>query len=348
MKFDIQRFFDLFSLFLIESAKIKISEIIRRNLVELLNMIEEDEEWDEQYEQLSYFLATIAHETGFAFYPIKEKRAKPGTNVYHLQEKYWHTNMWGRGYVQITHLSNYSKFGELLKIDLVANPDLALNKDISYKIASLGMREGLFTGKKLSDYINENKTDFLNARKIINGLDRAADIEKIAKAFLQIVNISAIKEDEQEHIKITEWHYNEPATTIVTTGKPETITTVTKVEVPKPIVDDKNTEPIIIEKHLPEKLRSAYKYILATLTALGVSMATLIEWLNSVIQNKIFIRGMLIICAITIGLGILTSIYVMIRNLLERHYAHELTMKEMELTASPDKYNVKVHQKGAA
>jgi putative chitinase len=39
---------------------------------------------------------------------------------------------------------------------------------------SYGMRNGSFTGKKLSDYINQNKCDYSNARRIINGVDRQA------------------------------------------------------------------------------------------------------------------------------------------------------------------------------
>jgi hypothetical protein len=45
------------------------------------------------------------------------------------------------------------------------------------------MTKGLFTGKKLNDYINNTKTDYVNARKIINGLDRANLIASYAKVF---------------------------------------------------------------------------------------------------------------------------------------------------------------------
>ena len=51
------------------------------------------------------------------------------------------------------------------------------------------MVEGWFTGKKLSDYFNE-KTDYINARKIVNGLDKADIIAGYAKvlysAFLML------------------------------------------------------------------------------------------------------------------------------------------------------------------
>lgn len=77
----------------------------------------------------------------------------------------------GRGYVQITGRINYTKFARLLGVDLVNNPDLALDPDHAWSILSLGMHQGLFTGKKLDDYIPRDdraRTDYFNARRIIN------------------------------------------------------------------------------------------------------------------------------------------------------------------------------------
>lgn len=64
-----------------------------------------------------------------------------------------------------------------LGIDLVNNPDLALKPDIAAKIMIVGMSEGTFTGKKLSDYFNNEISDAYNARKIINGRDKAGLIQ---------------------------------------------------------------------------------------------------------------------------------------------------------------------------
>lgn len=60
-----------------------------------------------------------------------------------------------------------------MNVDLVNNPDLALNPQIAAEILVVGMEKGLFTGKKLSTYINNESNDFVNARRIINGVDRA-------------------------------------------------------------------------------------------------------------------------------------------------------------------------------
>jgi hypothetical protein len=42
---------------------------------------------------------------------------------------------------------------------------------------------GLFTGKKLSDYIGPGKCDYVAARRIINGTDRARLIAGYARSF---------------------------------------------------------------------------------------------------------------------------------------------------------------------
>lgn len=93
----------------------------------------------------------------------------------------------GRGYCQITGRDNYAKFSKLLGIDLVGNPDLALQDDVAAKIIVIGMRDGIFTGKKLSDYFSATVSDFVGARRIINGQDRAVDIANYAKKFLAAI-----------------------------------------------------------------------------------------------------------------------------------------------------------------
>jgi putative chitinase len=64
----------------------------------------------------------------------------------------------------------------LLGVDFVNHPDLALELDNATNIMFIGMIKGLFTSKSLSDYFNQNTEDWVNARKIINGLDKAQAI----------------------------------------------------------------------------------------------------------------------------------------------------------------------------
>lgn len=152
--------------------------------------------------EAAYLLATIRWETMHTFRPIREKRInrEKYPRAAANQDRYWNTGYYGRGYVQITWQDNYRKAGVGLTgsrfringasvlIDaetFVENPDWVLNPAASYSIAAAGMYHGWFTGKKLRDYIGNNppRTDYVNARRIINGLDHAQDIAQYAMQF---------------------------------------------------------------------------------------------------------------------------------------------------------------------
>ena len=90
----------------------------------------------------------------------------------------------GRGFVQITGRRNYTVFGKRLGINLVAEPDLALTLEYATRIIFDGMEDGVFTGKKLSAYFSETVEDPVNARRIVNGTDKAGLIEDYYYAFL--------------------------------------------------------------------------------------------------------------------------------------------------------------------
>ncbi|WP_246695178.1 hypothetical protein [Methylobacterium sp. P1-11] len=100
----------------------------------------------------------------------------------------------GRGYVQLTGRTNYRRAtGELQNhgyldrgLDLTAAPDMAMTPDIAAPIMFLGMAESWFTGKKLADYFGPGKFgDPINARRIINGTDKAQTIAAYHDAFLR-------------------------------------------------------------------------------------------------------------------------------------------------------------------
>jgi len=116
---------------------------------------------------IAYILGTVYNECRFKSIP--EKRAKTGTDVWKLQERYWHTGYYGRGYSQLTWKKNYEKFSAILGIDLVTKPDRVLEPEIGAKIIVNGMLNGLFTGRKLSTYFNDRVCDWMGARSIVNG-----------------------------------------------------------------------------------------------------------------------------------------------------------------------------------
>jgi hypothetical protein len=77
--------------------------------------------------------------------------------------------------------------------DLVQDPEQALRPAIAYQIMSVGMRKGLFTGKKLGDYISASGCDYKNARRIINGVDQAALIAQYAGTIEGILRAAIVR-----------------------------------------------------------------------------------------------------------------------------------------------------------
>lgn len=147
---------------------------------------------------LAYMLATAYHETGGTMQAISEwgkgvgrdygKKLKMSREPYALPNHIYY----GRGLVQLTWYENYLKMGQLLKIDLLNNPDLALKTDIAVKIMFEGMLKaeshfGDFTGKCLEDYFNGTTEDWLNARRIINGMDKSELIKIYAQDFKRAI-----------------------------------------------------------------------------------------------------------------------------------------------------------------
>jgi len=96
----------------------------------------------------------------------------------------------GRGYVQLTGLANYIRARNNLGVDLVDNPDLALRADIAAKIIVMGMTEGWFTGKKLSDYAN-----YKDMRRVVNGMDKATTIADYAEKWEAAFDVVPAKVD---------------------------------------------------------------------------------------------------------------------------------------------------------
>jgi len=148
--------------------------------------------------QLAYILATSWHETAKTMQPIKEYgrgRERPyGKKIKHSGLRYLiplHI-FYGRGFVQLTWYENYLMMGRLLGLDLLNNPDMALQMDVAVKIMFEGMFKGSssfgdFTGKCLEMYFNKTTNNPLGARKIINGTDQAKLIESYHNIFAKSI-----------------------------------------------------------------------------------------------------------------------------------------------------------------
>lgn len=127
--------------------------------------------------QFAYLLATVYHETATTMNPVKER----GGEAYLKRKVYY--PYYGRDLVQTTWRVNYMKVKTFSGIDVVTNPDLIADPDLAVDVAFTFMRKGWYTGKKLADYITNVKTDYLNARRIINGIDQAELIKGYAEQF---------------------------------------------------------------------------------------------------------------------------------------------------------------------
>ena len=130
---------------------------------------------------LAYIFATVFHETGATMNPVKEF----GGEKYLKSKKYY--PYYGRDLVQTTWKYNYEKVKAFTGVDVVTNPDLIADLSIAAGVAIEFMVKGHYTGKKLANYFN-TKTDWLNARRIINGLDKAKLIAGYAVKFYEALN----------------------------------------------------------------------------------------------------------------------------------------------------------------
>jgi len=137
---------------------------------------------------VAYGLATAWHETAATMQPIHEyggavyfhNRYDPAGKRPDIAKRLGNTQPGdgvkyaGRGYVQLTGRDNYRRFG------IENTPDDAMKTDVAARILREGMEKGLFTGKKLADYLPGNYTW---ARRIINGNDKAGLIAGYARQF---------------------------------------------------------------------------------------------------------------------------------------------------------------------
>lgn len=169
-----------------------------QGLDQLLAFIELDPDiTDDRW--VAYMMATVEHECAHTFLPITEfgppayfDKYNAGTKI---GERLGNTQPGdglkykGRGFVQITGRANYLKLGQALGVgDLfIKQPDLVLEPANAYRIMSVGMRNGLFTGRKLATYINDAGCDYVNARRIINGTDQAEVIAGYATMYEKVL-----------------------------------------------------------------------------------------------------------------------------------------------------------------
>lgn len=161
--------------------------------------------------ELAYILATAFHETAKTMRPVRETLSKSDDlaitkldraylmgKLPQVKQPYWRKDAegksWlGRGYVQLTHRCNYQIMSLITGYPLLREPALAMRSDIAAVIIIDGMLQGHFTGKRLENYIHGRRCDFIGARQIVNGTDKAESIANIALMFYAALTKSWIE-----------------------------------------------------------------------------------------------------------------------------------------------------------
>ncbi|MFC5438026.1 hypothetical protein ACFPME_15805 [Rhodanobacter umsongensis] len=119
--------------------------------------------------------------------------AKPGTKAAkaYADDDGTEQRYYGRGYVQLTWWSNYASAGANLDmgLDLLLNPERVLQPETAYKLMAYGMLtgKGFANGHTLARYFHGAHTDYVGARQMVNGHDKAAIIARMAGNFETIL-----------------------------------------------------------------------------------------------------------------------------------------------------------------
>lgn len=145
----------------------------------------------------AYALATAWHETNATMQPVRE--------AYWLSEGWRQRNLrywpwYGRGYVQLTWQENYERADAELALggSLLADPDRALEGGVAAGIMRCGMMEGWFAGdgkgrhtlaRHLPRRREAQEAEFVAARRIISGTDRALAIARHACQFQRALRL---------------------------------------------------------------------------------------------------------------------------------------------------------------
>lgn len=164
---------------------LKIREIfgtLKQSQVDGINtIVSEYQKHGNDKRHLAYILATVFHETGRKMQPVKEF----GSKAYLMSKPYY--PYYGRDLVQTTWQDNYQKVKNFTGVDVVTNPNLIGQMPLAATVAVIFMQKGWYTGKKLSNYFNDTSSDPVNARRIINGTDKAQLIAGYYAEFLEAV-----------------------------------------------------------------------------------------------------------------------------------------------------------------
>lgn len=143
---------------------------------------------------LAYGLATAWHEARLV---PQDEWGRGSGKPYGAPGRHRGQIAFGRGLVQITWDANYEWADKALCLDgaLLDDFEMANRPDIAAHILIAGMETGHFTGKKLADYIEirGSHASFVQARRIINGQDKAETVALYADQFQDALDLGGWK-----------------------------------------------------------------------------------------------------------------------------------------------------------
>ena len=189
---------------------------IYKNLPELLAQVEEDVARENiRGRELMLRCAQVLEVSDLASLCYLEASILLETNQTYnaVEEAYWTSDSWrraniryypyhGRGHIQLTWRANYVFATKAFKLQysLVDRPaQLLKNSALSMMIAVAGCKFGWFTGRNMADYFKETKLDFINARKIVNGITSGKRVaKKIAGVAIKLMNTQLLTLDIKE------------------------------------------------------------------------------------------------------------------------------------------------------
>jgi surface antigen len=193
MKFDHPKFIDSY-----KTQHGVLNDSQASGMDRLLGFLEQDKDVGD-VRWAAYMLATVKEECAGTWQPIEEIGKGQGypygnpVPVTGSDGKTYVNAYYGRGYPQLTGADLYRKMSQDLNLgdQLLIHPERALDPTISYNALSFGMRKGAFTGVGLGDFINGSRCDYVNARRIVNGLDAAQTIADYAVALERLLRESS-------------------------------------------------------------------------------------------------------------------------------------------------------------
>lgn len=162
----------------------------------------------------AYIFATAWHESAKRMQPVSEfgkgakhrygqwfKNSRGVKNGVRNGAKNWPRYLYseyphlyyGRGLSQLTWLDNYIRATEELGVDFANNPEIANKPEHSADILVTGSMQGWFTTRSIPQKITYGHfQEFIDARGVINGKDKAKMIAEYAKIFLTGMELKAL------------------------------------------------------------------------------------------------------------------------------------------------------------